>query len=708
MESHPDLRFAFYLPAPLPNGHLRSMPRDFVLACATCLLFTVTLSAKSLILYIAPDGNDRWSGRLAQPARNGADGPLAALPAALQAARAARNTSSQPPDRITILLRGGTYSVVEPIVLTPEDSGSDALHPFTIAAFRNEKPVLTGGRRVTGWRRVAGKADLWQAEVPEARAGKLYFRQLFIDGRRKQRARSPNQGYFQTDGEYLNLDPVRFKFRAADIKKEWAGGDVELIALHKWIDLRQYIRSLDENDHVVTLSGRIAEQVREPNARYYIENTRDALDRPGEWYLDRKTGIVLYQAAPGEDPNGAEVIAPVLESEILRFEGDFAAKKAVQYVVFRGLTFAHTDWALAENGYLDSQAAVQVRGDVRAEGAVDCVIEQCVFAHLGGYALELGKGCQRCRVVGNEIYDVGAGGIRLGEPTKRSAPFELNFGHVITDNHLHELGRVYAPAVGIILFQSGGNRVAHNHIHDLYYTAISAGWNWGYQETPCRDNIVEFNHLHDIGQGVLSDMGAIYTLGIQNGTVLRSNLIHDVNSFSYGGWGLYTDEGSTGIVLENNVVYRCKSAGFHQHYGRENIVRNNIFALGAEHQLMRTRDEEHISFIFTNNIVYFDSGTLLGSNWKNDKFTIDYNLYFDARPGATPESMKFAGATFDQWRQRGHDVHSLIADPRFYGARESDFRLQGNSPALRLGFRPIDLSDVGVRTKFRKQVHDTE
>src|SRR5207249_303080 len=285
-----------------------------------------------------------------------------------------------------------------------------------------------------------------------------------------------------------------------------------------------------------------------------------------------------------------------------------------------------------------------------------------------------------------------AGGIRLGEPTKRSAPFELNFGHVITDNHLHELGRVYAPAVGVIIFQSGRNRVAHNHIHDLFYTAISVGWNWGYQETPCRDNIVEFNHLHDIGQGVLSDMGAIYTLGIQNGTVLRSNLIHDVNSFTYGGWGLYTDEGSSGIVLENNVVYRCKSAGFHQHYGRENIVRNNIFAFGKEHQLMRTRPEPHISSIFTNNIVYFDSGNLLGSDWSNDNYTIEGNIYFDARPTATADSMKFAGKLIAQWRDRGHDVHSQIADPLFVAPQRFDFHLQPNSPALKMGFKPIDLS----------------
>ena len=108
----------------------------------------------------------------------------------------------------------------------------------------------------------------------------------------------------------------------------------------------------------------------------------------------------------------------------------------------------------------------------------------------------------------------------------------------MTDNHLYRLGRVYPPAVGVLVLQSGQNRIAHNHIHDLYYTAISVGWNWGYQETPCRDNIVEFNHMHDVGQSMLSDMGAVYTLGIQKGTAIRNNLIHDVNSFTYGGWGV--------------------------------------------------------------------------------------------------------------------------------------------------------------------------
>jgi hypothetical protein len=251
--------------------------------------------------------------------------------------------------------------------------------------------------------------------------------------------------------------------------------------------------------------------------------------------------------------------------------------------------------------------------------------------------------------------------------------------------------------VGVFILQSGTNLVAHNEIDHLYYTAISVGWTWGYQETPCRENIIEFNHLHEIGQGMLSDMGGVYTLGIQRGTVIRNNLIHDVESFTYGGWGLYTDEGSTGILMEDNVVYHCKSAGFHQHYGQENIVRNNIFAFNREYQLMRTRAEEHTSFFFTNNVVLFDSGELLGGNWQGDRYILDRNVYWDARPGVKPQAMRFSGTTLESWQSRGHDLHSLIADPLFVAPAKLDFRLNTSSPALTLGFKPILSTESGVR-----------
>jgi hypothetical protein len=683
------------------------MFRHHLLAILSLLALVVGASAKPLTFYVATNGQDRWSGQLAEPKGDGSNGPFATLPAALKVARAARAVSSGGNSSIQILVRGGTYELAEPITLTAEDSGASASEPLIIAAYRNETPVFSGGRRLTGWSPVPGRAGLWQAPVPGAKEARGGFRSLFANGQRLQRARTPNQGFFRIQGESPQDKPLKLRFKSGDVKSAWADpGDVEVVAFLAWSDLRMQIRSVDEKAGVAVLSGNPQPSNRESDAQYFIENAPDALDQPGEWYLDQRAGVVSYLARPGEDPNRLEIIAPRLQ-ELVRLQGDFGAKSPVRHVALRGLTFAHTDWTLGDQGYADTQAAFGIRGDLRAEAAVDCAIEGCRFVHLAGYAVELGRGCQRWRIVGNEMLDLGAGGVRLGEPGARSDAFEMNREHVVTDNHIHRLGRVYAPAIGVLILQSGQNRVAHNHIHDLYYTAISVGWNWGYQETPCRENVIEFNHLHEIGQSLLSDMGAVYTLGIQKGTVIRNNLIHDVNAFTYGGWGLYTDEGSTDIVLESNVVYRTKSAGFHQHYGRDNVIRNNVFAFGREHQLMRTREEEHVSFTFERNLVYFDSGDLLGSNWSNDRFNLDRNLYFDARPGATPESLRFKDATLAQWQQRGHDARSVVANPQFSAPEKFDFRLKPGSPALKLGFQPIDLSTVGVRPEFKKQVHDT-
>ena len=147
------------------------------------------------------------------------------------------------------------------------------------------------------------------------------------------------------------------------------------------------------------------------------------------------------------------------------------------------------------------------------------------------------------------------------------------------------------------------------------------------------------------------------------------------------------------MLIENNVVYRCKSAGFHQHYGRENTVRNNIFAFNQENQLMRTRAEPHVSFFFEHNIVYFDQGRLLGSDWTGDGFTMKGNVYFDTRSS----EISFAGQSFAEWQSAGRDTGSVIADPLFVNAGNFDFRLLPGSPALKLGFQPIDLSSVGPR-----------
>jgi hypothetical protein len=246
--------------------------------------------------------------------------------------------------------------------------------------------------------------------------------------------------------------------------------------------------------------------------------------------------------------------------------------------------------------------------------------------------------------------------------------------------------------VGIIIFNASDNQLTHNDISNLRYSGISAGWVWGYAYSPSKRNKIEFNRIHHLGWGELCDMGGVYTLGASEGTTVSNNVIHHVYSFDYGGWGLYTDEGSFGIVEENNLVYACKNSGFHQHYGKENIIRNNIFALNIRAQLQATRVEEHRSISFTNNIIYFEKGTLLSSNWHKFNLLSDYNCYWDTRS----KDIRFADKSFAEWQKSGKDVHSVIADPMFVNPEEFDFHFKNLSVARKIRFIPFDYSRAGV------------
>jgi parallel beta-helix repeat protein len=289
------------------------------------------------------------------------------------------------------------------------------------------------------------------------------------------------------------------------------------------------------------------------------------------------------------------------------------------------------------------------------------------------------------------MTDLGAGGVKIGDPEIPKGAAQTTSGIVVSENYIHNIGIVYPAAVGVWIGQASGNTVTHNEIADTYYTAISLGWTWGYGATAAHHNRIEFNDLHNLGRGLLSDMGCIYSLGIQPGTVERNNLCHDVARYEYGGWGLYTDEGSSQILLENNIVYRTQDGGFHQHYGRENIVRNNIFALGEEAQLRRTREEAHRSFSFERNIVYWEKGRLLDGAWGNGRFLFDHNLYWQA----TGQPIEFGKDSMAEWQRRGQDVHSWVADPLFADPAHGDFTLKPGSPAAKIGFQPIDTSRIG-------------
>ena len=579
----------------------------------------------------------------------------------------ARDAARALPKPATVVLRGGTYFLPEPLVFKAEDSG------VTYAAAPNEKVVVSGGRRLTGWTVDGG---LWTVKTD------LRFNQLFIDGKRRTRARTPNEGsFFTVDGEITLDKPAKLKYREGDLRAEWAErGDVEVIALQKWAEIRMPIRAIDAAARTATLSGDCFKWIVEQNARYWVENAPELLDAPGEWYLDRKSGVLSYKPLPGEDPTKVEAIVPVM-NQIVRIDG-------ARNLGFNGISFSHADWAIGPKGFSDSQAAIEFPGAIWAQGAVGCSFENCAVSHVGGYAIDFGRGCKDNRIVRCEVTDIGAGGIRIGETSLRKDDADRTTGNSVTDCHIHDLGVCFPAGVAIWVGHSSKNTFAHNHIHDTYYSGFSIGWSWGYGPSGAQENVIEYNDVHHIGRSMLADMGGIYTLGTCTGTVIRNNVFHDVWSSTYGGWAIYFDEGSTGVVAENNVAYRCKSNGFHQHYGKDNTLRNNIFALSQEAQIARTRKEDHFTLRFERNIVYWKEGKLLSGNWDGDQFRWEKNLFWN--PGGTK-------GLPDAWKEKGLDKDSVIADPLFVDPDKGDFTLKPDSPALKLGFQPIDVSKVGPR-----------
>lgn len=650
--------------------------------------------------YVSTRGNDEWTGALAEPNAAKTDGPLATVAGAQAMIRAVKEKGGLP-GPVTVTLRGGVYPISETLRFTAADSGTKAA-PVKYRSQSGEEAVISGGKKVTGWKAAAG--GLLEAEIPGVKAGDLYFHELYIGGTRAARTRLPKTGFYRIQ-DVVKDSKTEFFFKPGDIQNWKNLRDVNVTGYHAWTASLHWIDTVDLEANKVKFQNPSAYnfgQFGGKNERFYVENVREALTEPGEWYLDRKTGILTYYPKSGETAENLDAWYPVVD-RILDFAGDPKNGAFVEWLVFQDLAFRHSDWGITPGASVkvDGQAHVSTRNAmVFAQGLANSRFENCEFSHGGVHAIWIEKGSSDNAVVHSHIHDFGGGGIYLGDTSYYDDPKLRSDRNIVDNSFLHRLNLILHGSHGIWIGKSSFNRITHNEICDLDYSPIAAGWTWGYA-TPSgvQGNIFEYNHLHHYGLGELSDMAGIYTLGISPGTVERFNIIHDGYSFFYGGWGLYTDEGSSDILLEKNLVYNTKSGGFHQHYGSNNLIQNNIFAFAAEQNIVSMRgDDKNKSFLFKKNIVLTTNGFPVNKGFKSEEFKIDENIYWDLYDNSLT-NMSFAGSTWDEWRnKKGYDTRSFIADPGFADPLRGDFRLKSDAVVKKIGFVPFaeELAKTGL------------
>lgn len=624
-------------------------------------------------------------------------------------------------DTLFVLVAPGDYYMEAPFLIK-----KSASRPIIIQSQGAEKPRFIGGICIDGWQECEN--GLYRAYIPEVLRYGFNFEQFYVNGKRAILARTPNVDWYfvksskETSivkgGKLADYAVQQIDFDPSDWTSLNGLSTKDLKTMkfrfyHKWDITRKSPEYIETDSARIYIGGRGMKPWNpvQKGSRYFMYDYKAALDMAGEWYLDREDGYLYYMPCEGEDMSTAFCIAPVLHQWV-SVKGN--PENPVKNIKFRGLSFQYSSYMIPSEGEEPAQAAANTEAAMQFDFVENIVLEDCEMLHTGAYGISFGQECHQNKINHCYIADLGAGGIKIGEPYFRTSMRKVTSGNIIDNNIITSAGHEQPCGVGIALFHTSYNKVTHNEISDILYSGISVGWVWGYNQTsvvptpalnekgemesvmmelksPSVHNLIMYNHVHHIGWGELSDMGAVYTLGESEGTKVSNNVITDVLSYDYGGWGLYTDEGSTGIEMSNNLVLRCKSGGFHQHYGKNNKIENNILAYGFYHQVQLTRAEPHLSLHFKHNIILHDKGETLVRTWEKANVDMDYNLYW--RTDTTPITMM--GKTFAEWKKM-KEPHSVMLDPLFKDAKNDDYTLVSRKNIRKIEFKPFDYSQAGV------------
>ncbi len=654
----------------------------------------ITSFAQTLKFYVAPNGNDEWGGRLPTPNAKRTDGPFATLHRARDAIRELKRQGKFPKNGVIVEVRGGVYELSTPIELTAEDSGLPNA-PVVYRARKGETVRLLAGKRVTNWQRVTDREVLsrldenvrdkiWQANLKalgitdfgSPAGGGL---ELFFNDEPMMIARYPNEGFMRIvdvveyDGHQIHgikgSRVGRFYYEG-DRPKRWLGEKDAWLHGYwfwDWSDQRHRLKSIDPEKRILEVEPPYHYYGYRKGQWFYAYNILAELDSPGEWYLDRETGTIYFY--PPTDIAKGETIVSVLPMLLIM--------RDVSHVRWEGFVM---------EGARGTVAAIYGGSDVRIAG--------CVIRNSGGWAVIVEGGTNHA-IVSCDIYGLGEGGIALsGGDRKTLTPAN----HLAENNHIRHYARwhrMYRPAIAL---NGVGNKARHNYIHDAPHQAISFSGN---------EHLIEFNLIERVCLES-NDAGAIYSGRdwTWRGTIIRFNLFRDITGFEKRGcMGVYLDDMLCGTIVFGNIFERVTRAAFIGG-GRDNIVENNIFVdcLPAVHVDARAMGwaSYHVDTTMKER--------LMAVPYKQPPWSERYpqlvNILEDEPAAPKGNIIRRNICVGGRWMDIEEkakpyvliegNLIDVVPQVLFMNAEKGDYRLKPNSPAVKIGFKPVPLERIGL------------
>lgn len=614
---------------------------------------------------------------------------------------------------VTVNINEGEYNEV--LDFTQEDSGNNNLS-ITYKAIGDV--VISGGKNYTNITDLGG--GTFSISVPEGTTTDFY--DLYINDERATRARLPKTGFYYPTATPTQVEllpplnpayPQNGTYELARITipvnnsiitwmRSLTVGELQKVRVniyHSWDISIHWIETVSATEDSFTVLGRgiWAGKPMTTSTRLFFENYSGALTAAGEWFQDGD--VILYKPKAGETVSNIKVTVPI-HNQTCKFTGNSMGEK-IKNIHFEDIKFRFSSFVYPnDTGYEAQQAAWNTEGSLLLDYVSNVTFDGCEVSRTGEYGVSFRNGCDNSWFRNGIITKLGCGGVKLGEFQDWRYRFYTTVSDQISqyidiyNNEISDGGYNIPSGVGVIIGESGYHSVKHNEIHNFYYSGVSVGWYWGTNyNLYAKYNIVEWNTIYNIGIGALSDMAAVYTLGPQQGTKIRYNVIHDVNAYNYGGWGLYTDEGSEFIEYYGNLVYNTKTGGFHQNFGKNNIVKNNVLCYGLSYSLQYTTVYANPDFDFQNNIILEDgSTTLMDGQWQTNSHIQNNNCYYHT----SGNPLSFMGMNFATWKATtGHDANSLEQNPGTLNTGTHDFVVD-TAVATAIGFVDVDWTLAGI------------